>query len=89
MTNHRIDSFDLPSFVDGFICSCFIRCRKPDSLIYNAALDIAHVFPEEVVYVDDRPLFIEVAQSLGIRGIPHRDFAATRDAFAALGLPAG
>ncbi len=45
--------------------------RKPDADIYCIALDIAQVKPEEVVYLDDRPLFVEVARGLGINGIVH------------------
>lgn len=50
------------------------------------ALGIAQVDPEEVVYIDDQALFVEVAQSLGMRGIHHTDYAATRAALAELGL---
>jgi putative hydrolase of the HAD superfamily len=42
--------------------------------------------PEESVYIDDRPMFADVAETLGIRGIRHTSFAATRDALARLGL---
>ena len=50
------------------------------------ALGIAQVDPEEVVYIDDQELFVEVAQSLGLQGIHHTDSASTRAALAALGL---
>jgi putative hydrolase of the HAD superfamily len=39
-----------------------------------------------VAYIDDRPLFVEVAGSLGIHGIIHRDYSTTRAGLAALGL---
>jgi putative hydrolase of the HAD superfamily len=86
LTVHRIATFELGDFVDFFISSCFVHCRKPDEDIYRMALDIAQVEPGEVAYVDDRPLFVQVARSLGIRGIIHRDTASTRGALADLGL---
>ncbi len=41
---------------------------------------------ERVVYIEDRFMFVEVAQSLGIRGIHHRDYDTTRTALTSLGL---
>lgn len=63
-----------------------VHCRKPEIEIYRMALDIAQVDPAEVVYIDDQELFVEVAQGLGLHGIHHTDYAATRAALAALGL---
>jgi putative hydrolase of the HAD superfamily len=50
------------------------------------ALDIAQVQPSQVIYIDDRPMFVEVAQSLGIRGICHTGFESTRAALESAGL---
>lgn len=71
LTNYRIKKFELNSFIDFFIVSGFVRLRKPDVDIFQLALDVAHVSPEEVAYVEDRPLFVEVARSLGIHAIHH------------------
>jgi putative hydrolase of the HAD superfamily len=83
---HRVKQFGLKEFVDFFIVSCFVHCRKPEVEIYRMALGIAQVDPAEAVYIDDQELFVEVAQSLGMQGIHHTDYAATRTALAALGL---
>ncbi len=83
---HRVKQFRLKEFVDFFIVSCFVHYRKPEVEIYRMALDIAQVNPEEVVYIDDQELFVEVAQSLGLHGLHHTDYASTRAALAALGL---
>jgi putative hydrolase of the HAD superfamily len=83
---HRVKQFGLKELVDFFIVSCFVHCRKPEVEIYRMALGIAQVDPEEVVYIDDQALFVEVAQSLGMHGIQHTGYAATRAALAALGL---
>jgi putative hydrolase of the HAD superfamily len=86
LTEHRIAKFRLTDFVDFFISSCFVHYRKPDADIYRIALDIAQVAPERVVYVEDRAMFVDVAGSLGVRGIVHKTFESTRDALAAMGL---
>ena len=83
---HRISTFKLDEFVDFFISSCFVHFRKPDADIFRLALDIAHASAEQVVYIDDQPLFVQVAQGLGIRGIRHTDFQSTRAELAAVGL---
>lgn len=86
LTEYRVQKFDLRSVIDVFVSSCFVHFRKPDYDIYRMALDVAQVAPENVVYIDDRPLFVQVARCLGIRGIVHSDFASTRDALAEYGL---
>jgi len=86
LTVHRIQKFGLAEFVDFFIASCFVHFRKPDADIYRLALDVAQVSPERVVYIEDRFMFVEVAQSLGIRSIHHRDYDTTRAVLASLGV---
>lgn len=88
LTIYRIGKFQLGGFVDFFISSCFVHYRKPDEDIYRIALDIAQVPPEQVVYIEDRMMFVEVAEGLGIRGIQHTGYKATRAALAGLGLSA-
>lgn len=91
LNEHRIRTFQLGEFVDFFISSCFVHFRKPDADIWKVALDIAQVPTEEVVYIDDRPMFVQVAQGLGLRGIVHdyKNVGQTRDALAAMGLSLG
>jgi len=86
LTVYRVQQFKLGSFIDFFVSSCFVHYRKPDEDIYRIALDIAQVRPEQVVYIDDRAMFVEVAQGLGIKGILHSGYEATRTALANLDL---
>jgi putative hydrolase of the HAD superfamily len=86
LTQYRIQALGLASFIDYFICSCFVHCRKPDAEIYRMALDVGQVTPEQTVYIDDRPLFVEVARSLGMRGILHTGVETTRASLAECGL---
>jgi putative hydrolase of the HAD superfamily len=86
LTEYRVRQFNLRTLIDFFISSCFVHFRKPDGDIYRLALDCAQARPESVAYIDDRPLFVEVAQGLGIHGIVHQNPEATRSALEALGL---
>jgi putative hydrolase of the HAD superfamily len=86
---HRVQTFRLGEFIDAFVSSCFVHYRKPDLDMYRLALDIAQVAPGQVVYLDDRRLFVDVAGELGIRGIHHTTFEATKTALATLGLSTG
>ena len=86
LTTHRVQKYQLNAFVDFFVSSCFVHYRKPDADIYRMALDIAQASPEQVIYVDDRALFVEVARGLGIRGVIHQEYQTTLKAMEAFGL---
>jgi putative hydrolase of the HAD superfamily len=77
LNEYRIKKFRLYEFIDAFISSCFVHFRKPDEDIYRIALDISQARPEEVAYLDDRKMFVEVARSLGIQGIHHTGYEST------------
>ncbi|HEY5270432.1 MAG TPA: HAD family phosphatase [Anaerolineales bacterium] len=83
---YRVQQFKLGTFIDFFISSCFVHYRKPDADLYHIALDIAQVSPEQVVYVDDRAMFVEVAQGMGIRGILHNGYKSTQKTLETFGL---
>lgn len=86
LTEYRIREFDLSGFIDFFVSSCFVHYRKPDPDIYRIALDIAQVSPEQVAYIEDRAMFVDIARGVGIHGIHHTDLESTRAALAELGL---
>ncbi len=86
LTDYRIEKFGLHDFIDSFIVSCYVHYRKPDRDIYSLALDVAHVRPDQVIYIDDRPLFVEVAQTIGLHAIQHRSLEDTKAALASYGL---
>jgi putative hydrolase of the HAD superfamily len=41
---------------------------------------------EQIVFIDNTPMFVEIAQGLGIRSIHHTDYRATGEQLASLGL---
>ncbi len=85
---YRIKKFKLDELMDFFVSSCFVHYRKPDEDIYRMALDMSQAVPEQVVYIDDRALFIEVAEGLGIRGIHHAGHQSTKRQLDIFGLSA-
>jgi len=77
LNSYRIRKFKLDGFVDFFISSCFVHLRKPDVDIFRVALDIAQVPANQVVYIENLPMFVQVAEGLKIRGICHTDYTST------------
>jgi putative hydrolase of the HAD superfamily len=86
VNNYRIHKFKLHHFVDSFISSCFVHIRKPDPDIFRLALDIAQTPVQQVVYIENTPMFVQIAESLGIRSVLHTDYKSTRAKLASLGL---
>lgn len=86
LTEYRIKQFKLYDFVDFFISSSFVHLRKPDVDIFQMALDTAQVQANQVVYIEDRPMFVQVAEGLGIHGIHHIDHQSTMEKLSAFGF---
>ncbi len=86
LNKFRIEQFNLNEFFDAFISSCYVGCRKPDPDIYRLALDISQVPADQILYIDDRPLFVDAARALGIGGITHKGYEITGKALAEKGL---
>jgi putative hydrolase of the HAD superfamily len=89
LNEYRIRKFKLDGFVDFFISSCFIHIRKPDADVFRLALDIAQAPARQVVYIEDTPMFVQIAEGLGIRSILHTDYKSTRAKLASFGLQNG
>jgi putative hydrolase of the HAD superfamily len=86
---YRIRQFKLDGFVDAFISSCFVQLRKPDADIFRLALDVAQVPARQIVYIENTPLFVQIAECFGIRSILHTDCKSTAEKLAAWGLQSG
>jgi putative hydrolase of the HAD superfamily len=83
---YRIQKFKLATFVDSFISSCFVHIRKPDVDIFRLALDTSQAPARQVVYIENTPMFVRIAEGLGIRSILHTDYRSTCAKLAAFGL---
>ena len=85
---YRIRKFKLDGVVDFFISSSFVHLRKPDADIFRLALDIAQAPARQVLYIENTPMFVQVAEGLGIRSILHTDYRSTCAKLASFGLEA-
>jgi putative hydrolase of the HAD superfamily len=83
---YRIRKFKLNELVDSFISSCFVHIRKPDADIFRLALDIAQAPARQVLYIENTPMFVQIAEDLGIRSILHTDYKSTCVKLASFGL---
>ncbi|HZM04947.1 MAG TPA: HAD family hydrolase [Candidatus Saccharimonadales bacterium] len=83
---YRIRKYKLDAFVDCFISSCFVGLRKPDVEMFRLAVDIAQTPARQVVYIENTPMFVQIAEGLGIRSILHTDYKTTCAKLSALGL---
>ncbi len=86
INNYRINTFKLNEIFDFFVSSCFVHLRKPDAAIVRLAFDGAQVPIDEIVYIDDVQLFVDVAKSIGIAGIHHTSYQSTCKQLSNLGL---
>ena len=74
---YRIQKFKLNEIADFFISSCFVKLRKPDVDIFRLALDVAQTPSDQVLFIENTPMFVEIAEGLGIRSILHTDYKST------------
>ncbi len=78
LNDYRVKKFNLHHFFDAFVSSCEVKIRKPDPGIWQLAMGIAQVQPNQCVYFDDREMFVNAAEKLGIRAFQHVDLASTK-----------
>ena len=65
----RLDKFGLRKIFRLFVSSCFVGLRKPESGIYQLALEITQIPAGECCFIDDRALNLECAAKLGMQTI--------------------
>ena len=86
LNEYRIHKFKLSGLVDAFISSCFVHIRKPDADVFRFALEIIQTPAGQVVYIENTPMFVQIAEGLGIRSILHTDYRSTCAKLASFGL---
>jgi putative hydrolase of the HAD superfamily len=60
--------------------------RKPDIRIFKLAIDLTQTAPAQALFIDNTPMFVQIAEGLGMRSILHVDYDATRAELSSLGL---
>ncbi len=66
-------------FEENLMLSYEIGSVKPDLDSYERALNKFDLKFEECLFIDDRSINIQVAESLGMKGILHKEFEETKE----------
>jgi len=69
LNEYRIAHFGLRDLFSAFFSSCYLGLLKPQPDTYRRALQITQRHPDECLFVDDRPMNVEVARILGMQPI--------------------
>ncbi|MFQ5931375.1 MAG: HAD-IA family hydrolase [Nitrospiraceae bacterium] len=69
---HLSPHYPIIAALHGRVLSYKVGHRKPSPQIYEAALEVVEVCPEQALYVDDDQEFVEAAELLGMRAIRYR-----------------
>jgi putative hydrolase of the HAD superfamily len=86
LNTYRIREFKLDKFADSAFSSCFVHIRKHDADVFRLALDITQAPTQQVVYIENTPMFIQIAEVLGIRRILHTDYRSACKKLTSFGL---
>jgi HAD superfamily hydrolase (TIGR01509 family) len=55
----------LEAYVEGFVVSGDVGCRKPEPRIFQILLDRLRAEPQKIIFVDDKKVNLDAAASLG------------------------
>jgi putative hydrolase of the HAD superfamily len=84
LNDYRIRQFKLHDCFDAFISSCEVGMRKPDPGIFQLAMGIAQVNPEQCIYFDDRQILVDAASKTGMACFRHTHLESTKAILEAL-----
>lgn len=73
LNEFRIEHFGLRDLFSAFFTSCYLGIVKPHPDAYRRAMEISQRRPDECLFVDDRPMNVEVARILGMSAIHFKD----------------
>lgn len=86
LNEFRIKKYKLNQLFNGFVSSCYVHFRKPDADIFRMACDIAQTPLPDILYIDDRLMFVEVARTVGLRGYHFQGLEAAKKYLVSIGL---
>ena len=73
LNQYRIAAFNLRRNFEVFFSSCYVRSRKPEEAIFRMALEVSQRPPEQCLFIDDRPLNLDVPRRLGMNVIHYQN----------------
>jgi putative hydrolase of the HAD superfamily len=71
---------------DAAVFSCEVACVKPERRIYEITLQKLECQPNESVFIDDKPEYINGARQVGIKTILYEDTQQVKKALADFGV---
>lgn len=78
---YRYAKWELKTYFEYFVSSCYVGLLKPDLPMYRMALDLAQTRPQDTIFIDDRERNTLPAASLGIDAIQFASPRQLRDEF--------
>lgn len=88
LNQHRIEKYGLREIFRLFVSSCFVGLRKPESGIYQLAIEITQRNPAECCFIDDRAQNLECPAKLGMKTIQMQTLDQLRVELGKLGVKA-
>jgi putative hydrolase of the HAD superfamily len=85
---YRVRTFGLRDVFLAFLTSCYLGQVKPDEDMYLQALGIAACGRREAVFIDDRPVNVEAAHTLGLHAVLYKDLDGLRETLKQWGIEA-
>lgn len=79
LNDYRVEKYKLNRLFHAFVSSCYVHFRKPDIDIYKVACDISHTSPGQALCIDDRYMFIQVAHTIGIKGLHYKGLEEAKE----------
>lgn len=67
--DRRFRVMGLRNYFDAFVISALVGSSKPCERIYRVAVAEIGTSPENLAFVDDRPVNVEAAEKIGMKGI--------------------
>ena len=86
LNQFRIAAFHLRRNFLVFFSSCYVRSRKPEEMIFRVALEVSQRPPEQCLFIDDRPLNLEMPRRLGMNTIHHQNAEQLRSELGKYGV---
>jgi putative hydrolase of the HAD superfamily len=83
---HCHKKFPVVRLFEHFALSYRLGCQKPDREIFEKALAMANARPEETLYVDDIPAYVESARRLGMKAVCFKDRDQLTDEMKSAGM---
>jgi putative hydrolase of the HAD superfamily len=86
LNEYRIEKFGLRDIFSAFFSSCYLGLLKPQPEHYRRALEISQCSVKNCIYVDDRPMNVEVARILGMKPLLFTNAAQLENDLKSLGV---